>query len=88
MSNLRYNIVMKLNLIKIEFDSETVKLLSERVNLLSWAVGGLNYIGFELQGISKVVTIVIGWLVLQYFSFVLLKVSRTIKMEETQHGIN
>lgn len=80
---------MKLKFIKISFDSDTVKLMSDRVNLLSWAVGGLNYIGFELQGISRIVTIIIGWLVLQYISFALLKVSKTIKKEEEeQDGIN
>ena len=51
---------MKKFYIKIDFDSDTVKLMSERVNILSWAVGGLNYIGFELQGVSKIVTIIIG----------------------------
>ena len=78
---------MKKIYIKIDFDSDTVKLMSERVNILSWAVGGLNYIGFELQGASKIVTIIIGWILLQYLSFVLLKVSKTLKKEET-HGTN
>lgn len=78
---------MKKFYIKIDFDSDTVKLMSERVNILSWAVGGLNYIGFELQGVSKIVTIIIGWILLQYLSFVLLKVSKTLKKEET-HGTN
>ena len=59
---------MKKFYIKIDFDSDTVKLMSERVNILSWAVGGLNYIGFELQGVSKIVTIIIGWILLQYLS--------------------
>ena len=66
---LGYNIVMKFKLIKIDFDSDTVKLLSERINILSWAIGGLNYIGFDIQGFTKIVTTVLGWLILQYVSF-------------------
>ncbi len=74
---------MKIKLIKIEFNSSTVRLMSERVNILSWAIGGLNYIGFDLQGITKIVTIITGWLLLQYVSFALLKVSDTLKKEES-----
>lgn len=33
---------MKLKFIKIDFNSETVRLMSERINILSWASGGLN----------------------------------------------
>jgi hypothetical protein len=61
--------------------------MSERVNILSWAVGGLNYLGFDLQGITKIVTIVVGWLLLQYVSFALLEVSETLKKEES-NGVN
>lgn len=43
--------MMKIKYIK--FNSSTVKLMSERVNILSWAVAGLNYLGFDLQGITK-----------------------------------
>lgn len=78
---------MKFKLIKIEFDSETIKIMSERVNFLSWAIGGINYLGFELQGTGRMITVVIGWILLQYFSFVLLRVSKTLKLEEG-HGIN
>lgn len=78
---------MKRNYIKISFNSTTVRLMSERVNILSWAVGGLNYLGFELQGITKIVTIVAGWLLLQYVSFALLEVSETLKKEES-NGAN
>ena len=78
---------MKLKLIKIDFNSDTVKLMSERVNILSWAIGGLNYIGFELYGVAKITTIIIGWLLLQYVSFALLKVSTILKKEEA-NGIN
>ena len=84
---LRYNIVMKLKFIKIDFDSDTVKLMSERINILSWALGGLNYMGFNLQGITRIAVTVVGWLILQYISFAFLKVSRTLKKEEND-GIN
>ena len=77
-----YNIVIKLNLITIDFDSDTVKLMAERINILSWAIGGLNYIGFNLQGITRIITTVGGWLILQYISFAFLKVSHTLKKEE------
>ena len=79
---------MKLKLIKIDFDSDTVKLMSERINILSWATGGISYIGFDIQGLNKVITVVFGWLMLQYVSFALLKVSKTIKIEEEQNGTN
>ncbi|MBP9743405.1 MAG: hypothetical protein KBD37_08605 [Burkholderiales bacterium] len=61
--------------------------MSERVNILSWAVGGLNYIGFELHGVTKIMTIVAGWILLQYVSFGLLEVSEILKKEET-NGVN
>lgn len=75
---------MRLKYIEISFNSTTVKLMSERVN---WAVGGLNYIGFELQVITKIVTVVAGWLLLQYVSFALLEVSETLKKGEN-NGVN
>jgi hypothetical protein len=78
---------MKLSLFRIDFDSETVKLMSERVNVLSWATGGLKYLGFELHDIAKITISAVGWIALQYFSFVLLKISKTLKKGEW-HGIN
>lgn len=78
---------MKRNYIKISFNSNTVKIMSERVNILSWAVGGLNYLGFDLQGLTKIITIGAGWLLLQYVSFALLEVSETLKKEEN-NGTN
>ena len=78
---------MKIKFIKIDFNSEAVELISDRVNILSWAVGGLNYIGFDLQGVSKIATTVIGWFLLQYLSLVFLKISQTLKKEEA-HGVN
>lgn len=79
---------MKIKFIKIDFDSDTVKLMSERVNILSWAMGGIGYLGFNIQGLNKVITVILGWVILQYFSFVLLKVSKTIKREEEKNGTN
>lgn len=76
----------KFKLIKIDFDSETVKLMSERINILSWAIGGIGYLGFNIQGLNKAITIIIGWVVLQYVSFALLRVSKTI--EEGKDGTN
>lgn len=78
---------MKRNYIKISFNSNTVKIMSERVNILSWAVGGLNYLGFDLHGLTKIITIGAGWLLLQYVSFALLEVSETLKKEEN-NGTN
>ncbi|WP_279639058.1 hypothetical protein [Aquella oligotrophica] len=40
---------MKLKMVKIDFDSDTVKLMSERINILSWAIGGIGYLGFNIQ---------------------------------------
>ena len=77
---------MKLKFIKIDFNSETVKLMSERVNILSWASGGLNYIGLNLQGNTRLITTVLAWLLLQYVSFAFLKVSNTLKIEENNNG--
>lgn len=68
--------------IKIDFDSDIAKLLSERVNLLSWALGGIGYLGFDLQGSNKGIVVICGWLILQYFSFVLFKVSKVLQKEE------
>ena len=77
-----------MKLIKIEFTSEVAKVLSDRVNLLSWAIGGVNYIGFNLTGYIKVLTVVIGWLIFQYASFAFLKVSSILKKEEENNGTN
>ena len=77
---------MKLKFIKIDFNSETVKLMSERVNIISWASGGLNYIRLNLQGNTRLITTVLAWLLLQYVSFAFLKVSNTLKIEENNNG--
>lgn len=77
--------MVKIKLIKIDFDSEMVKLMSERINILSQAIGGIGYLDFNIQGLNKAITVILGWLVLQYISFALLKVSKTIKKEEDQN---
>ncbi|MDQ5920974.1 MAG: hypothetical protein QG673_1030 [Pseudomonadota bacterium] len=72
--------------IKIDFDSDMAKLMSDRVNLLSWALGGIGYLGFDLQGSNKAIVVICGWVILQYFSFVLFKVSKVLQKEEQYHG--
>ncbi len=73
---------MSLKLIKIDFDSENVKLMSDRINILSWAMSSIGYLGFDIQGLNKAITIIIGWILLQYISFALIKVSKAINTEE------
>lgn len=43
--------------------------------------------GFELQWVTKIVTVVTGWILFQYVSFALLEVSETLKKEEP-NGVN
>lgn len=71
-----------MNFIKIGFNSDIAKLLSERANLLSWAIGGINYIGFNVTGATKFAITVIFWLFFQYLSLALFRVSNTLKEEE------
>lgn len=76
---------MIINFLKLEFDSDALKLLSERVNLLSWALGGIGYLGFNLQGSSKAIVIICGWVSLQYFSFILFRLSKLQAKREAEH---
>ncbi|TXI98639.1 MAG: hypothetical protein E6Q32_09720 [Neisseriales bacterium] len=75
-----------MKLIKIQFTSDIAKALSERTNVLSWAMGGINYLGLDLSGTIKAIVIIGGWVALQYVSLVFLRASGILKEEESHHG--
>ncbi len=60
---------------KLKLDSncyETVKIIAERFNVLSWAFGGINYLGFNITGFEKGLVVVIGFACCQYVSLKLM----------------
>lgn len=73
-----------LNKFKLDFkDSDLIKSMSERMNILSWAFGGINYLGFNITGLNKVVIVITGWTLCQYWSLLLLKLSRQLSCNKS-----
>lgn len=76
-----------MKILKIGFNSEITKKLSEKANLLAWAIGGINYLGFDITRTAKIIIMIVCWSMLQYVSLAFLKVSLTLKKEEDHNKL-
>ncbi len=69
--------------IRINFKNhELLKLISDQIRLLSWALAAIYYyFGITTSKIYAVVSITIGWITLQIFALLILDRAQKFKKE-------
>ena len=75
------SIMIKLTYINFK-NYEILKIISDRLNILSWALGGVfGYLGIRINTIYGVVMIFVIWLILQWCSLVFVNIAQKYKKE-------
>ena len=74
-------IMIKLKYINFK-NYEILKIISDRLNLLSWAVSGVyGYIGIKVNTIFGMVLVSVIWLILQWQSLAFANLAQKYKKE-------
>jgi hypothetical protein len=75
------SIMIKLTYINFK-NYEILKIISDRLNILSWALGGLyGYISIKINPIFGSLVITMVWLILQWCSLVFANIAQKYKKE-------